>query len=85
MRKTTKDHGLSGAVLVALIVAAVMLLLAGGLLVGYFGGGGTDAFATGFVVIYALILLAIAVGVIAALVQRWREVRGGEEDEAKKY
>lgn len=84
MRKTTKGHGLPGSVLAAAAVAGVMLLLAGGLLLGYFGGE-TQGFATGFVVVYVLLLLAVAVGVIAALVQRWREVKGGEEDEAKKY
>ena len=29
--------------------------------------------------------LAVAVGVIVALWQRWKEIQGGEEDEAKKY
>ena len=29
--------------------------------------------------------LAVAAGVIAALFHRWKEIRGGEEDEAKKY
>ena len=29
--------------------------------------------------------LAVAVGVIAALIQRWHEVQKGEEDEARKY
>ncbi len=84
MRKTTKGHGLTGAVLAAVIVAAVMLLLAGGLLLGYFGEA-PDVFAAGLVVIYALIFLAVGVGVVAALIQRWREVRGGEEDDARKY
>lgn len=84
MRKTTKGHGLTGAVLAAVMIAAIMLLLAGGLLISYFGGE-ADAFATGLVVVYALVFLAIAVGVVVALIQRWREVRGGEEDEAKKY
>ncbi|MGE4276305.1 MAG: hypothetical protein AB7E30_03895 [Lawsonibacter sp.] len=84
MRKTTKGHGLTGAVLAAVVVAAVMLLLAAGLLISYFGGE-SEAFETGLVVVYALVFLAIAVGVVVALIQRWREVRGGEEDEAEKY
>jgi len=84
MRKTTKGHGLSGAILVTVVVAAVTVLLAGGLLMGYFSGN-TNGFATGIVVVYALIFLAIAGGVIAALIQRWKEIKGGEEDEAKKY
>lgn len=84
MRKTTKGHGLAGAFASAALVAGVMLLLAGVLLLGYFGGR-EDAAATWAVVLCALVYLAIAVGVIAALVQRWREVKRGEEDEARKY
>ena len=84
MRKTTKGHGAVGAVLAAAGVAGIMLLLAGCLLLGYFGGE-TDVFVTGFVLVYALGLLAVAVGVTAALIRRIREIRGGEEDEAKKY
>lgn len=87
MRKTTKGHGLLAGAVIAAVVAALMLLLTGILLAGYFeiGLGGADGLVTGIVVAYALIFLAVAAGVIAALVQRWREVRGGEEDEAKKY
>ncbi|MEA4934447.1 MAG: hypothetical protein VB071_12835 [Lawsonibacter sp.] len=84
MRKITKGHGLTGAFLAAVVIAAIMLLLAAGLLISYFGEG-ADAFTTGLVVVYALVFLAISVGVVIALIQRWREVRGGEEDEAKKY
>ena len=29
--------------------------------------------------------LAVAVGVIVSLYRRWKEIQGGEEDEAKKY
>ena len=83
MQKTTKGHRLTGAFLAAVIVAAMMLLLAGGLLVSYFGGA-TGAFDTGLVLVCALVFLSIAVGVVIALIQRWREVQGGEEDEAKK-
>ena len=34
---------------------------------------------------YAGGILAVGIGVVAALIQRWKEVKGGEEDEAKKY
>ena len=84
MRKTTRGHGMAGAVAVALLVAGLMVLLAVAMLPGYFGGR-TDGAATALVLVYVLLLLAVAVGVIAALVQRWREVKGGEEDEARKY
>lgn len=84
MQRTTKGHRLTGAFLAAVIVAAMMLLLAGGLLISYFDGE-TDAFEKGLVVVCALFFLSIAIGVVIALIQRWREVQGGEEDEAKKY
>lgn len=84
MRKTTKGHGLMGAVVITVAVAGVMLLLAVGLLRDYLGGS-TNGAATVLVAVYVVFVLAVAVGVIAALVQRWREVKGGEEDEARKY
>ena len=36
-------------------------------------------------VLYALMLLAVIVGVVVALVQRLREIRKGEEEDARKY
>lgn len=87
MRKTTKGHGLLAGAVITAAVVALMLLLTGILLAGYFdiGMDGADGLVTGLVVVYVLAFLAVAAGVVAALVQRWREVRGGEEDEAKKY
>lgn len=41
--------------------------------------------ATAFLVVYALVILAMILGVVAALRQRLRELKGGEEEEAKKY
>ena len=84
MRKTIKGKGFAGAVLITVLVAAFMLLLTAALVVGYFGGN-TDGMATAIVFFCALMYIAVAVGVIAALRQRWKEIQGGEEDEAKKY
>lgn len=86
MRKTTKGHGMAGAVLAAAVVVGIVLLLTLGLAAVYFGQGEDPQWAaTGIVLLYILLGLAVAVGVIVALVQRWREIRGGEEDEARKY
>lgn len=85
MRKTTKGHGLLGGALTALATAVLALLCAGALLAACLGCGIADAFAAGIVAVYALLFLAVAAGVTAALVQRWKEVRRGEEDEARKY
>ena len=84
MRKTTNGKGFAGAVVITILTAGFMFLLTGAMLAGYFGGL-TEPFATGVILFTAFLYLAIAVGVIIALFQRWREIQGGEEDEAKKY
>lgn len=38
-----------------------------------------------FLLLYALVGGAVIVGVVAALLQRLREIDGGEEDDAKQY
>ncbi len=84
MRKTTKGKDFGAAVVITILVAALMLLLTAALVIGYFGGS-TDGLATAIIFFCALMYLAVAVGVVAALWQRWKEIQGGEEDEAKKY
>ena len=89
MRKTTdkKGHGLLGGVIVTVLVVGVVLLMLAALfqafgpvlpLLGELGA------AFGMVLVYAGIILAVGIGVVVALIQRWKEIKGGEEDEAKK-
>lgn len=85
MRKTTKGHGMAGAVIAAILVGGLVFLLTVTLAVEYFGESGTHWTMTALVLAYVLAGLAVVGGIIAALIQRWREVRGGEEDEARKY
>lgn len=90
MRKTTdkKGHGLLGGVIVtALVVGFVLLILATfiqtfGPVFPFLGELGA---AFGVMLFYAGAILAVGIGVVVALIQRWNEVKGGEEDEAKKY
>lgn len=84
MRKTIKGKDFGAAVVITILVAALMLLLTAALVIGYFGGS-TDGLATAIIFFCALMYLAVAVGVVVALWQRWKEIQGGEEDEAKKY
>lgn len=87
-RGTKKGHGLvGGTVAAALVVGLVLLVLAVmvqalGPAVPFLGELGAGV---GLLVVYAGVILAVGVGVVAALIQRWREVKGGEEDEARKY
>ncbi len=82
MRNSTKGKRL-GAIAAAVAVVAVMLLC---LLVTLTGAmGDIDLAAAAIIGFYALLGLAVVAGVIAALCQRLREIKGGEEEDAKKY
>ena len=83
-----KGHGLLGGVIVTvLVVVAVLLILAA--LFQAFGPmlpfPGELGAAFGLILLYAVVILAVGIGVVVALIQRWKENKGGEEDEAKKY
>ena len=71
----------------ALIAAAVIVILAAALIAFFvFIIKGEDvAGADGILWIYVALLASVAVGVLAALRQRFKEIKKGEEDEAKKY
>lgn len=68
-----------GAILVLSIYLGALLLLP---LLAEVGG---HFLAAAFLVLYALVVLAMIGGVIAALVQRLREIERGEEEDARKY
>ena len=78
------SNGFVGAVVITILTAVFMFLLTGVMLLEYFSGS-TEPFATGMILFCAFIYLAVVVGVIMALRQRWKEIQGGEEDEARKY
>ena len=76
--------------LAAAVAALVMVVIFGLILFSLLAAlGETVGFgvhlATVVLVVYALAVLAMILGVIAALRQRLRELKDGEEDEAKKY
>ena len=87
MRKTT-DRGkkTAGAVLGAVLSALPVLLMLAFLLLPFLPWVRTlEAAEIGALLLCAVPLAAILIGVVGVLVQRIREIKGGEEDEAKKY
>ncbi len=84
MRKTTDKKDFYAALAVTALTVLFMLLLAGVMLTET-GWNETGVFGRGTLLFCVGVCLAVAVGVAAALVQRWNEIRGGEEDEAKHY
>lgn len=67
----------------ALAVAFLGLFLAALLLLLPDAGG--DPSAVILLALYAAVVLAMIAGVLLALRQRLREIKGGEEDDAKRY
>ena len=72
-------------VLAALATVAVVLIFVGTLLWTFLAAGGMDTIGVGIMAVYVLIGLAVIGGVLAAMVQRLREIAGGEEEDARKY
>ena len=62
-----------------------MLIFVGTLLWTFLAAGGMDTIGVGIMAVYVLIGLAVIGGVLAAMVQRLREIAGGEEEDARKY
>ena len=82
---TEKRPGRLAPVLAALATVAVVLIFVGTLLWTFLAAGGMDTIGVGIMAIYVLIGLAVIGGVLAAMVQRLREIAGGEEEDARKY
>lgn len=82
MRKSTKGRG---TVIVAALGTVVVALLFFGSLLWVMLEEEPIPAVIGIMVVYGLLAVAIVVGVLYAMVQRLREIQGGEEDEARKY
>lgn len=83
MQKTTKKKWT--AILCAAVVVGLLGLFLAAILFPLIGQAVGEAVAMGFLLVYGLGIVAVIVGVLLALRQRLKEIKGGEEDEAKKY
>ena len=72
-------------VLAALGTILVVFILVGTMLWAFLSAGGADTIAVGVMVLYGVVGLAVVGGVLAALIQRLREIKRGEEEDAKEY
>ena len=71
--------------LCAAVVVVFLGLFLGALLLPLLDVGSGDGGAVVILILYALVLLAVIVGVVIALIQRLREIERGEEEDARKY
>ena len=72
-----------GAVIAAVAMIAIVLVFVGALAVLLLGE--EDLFAESIAWLYIIGGVAVVIGVLVALRQRFAEIHRGEEDEAKKY
>ena len=72
-----------GAVIAAVAMIAIVLVFVGALAVLLLGE--EDLFAYSIAWLYIIGGVAVVIGVLVALRQRFAEIHRGEEDEAKKY
>lgn len=85
MQDTTKKSKKKAPVICAVVVIAVLGIFLATILFPLLGESYGEWIAVGFLLIYALVIVAVIVGVAAALCQRLREIEGGEEEDAKRY
>lgn len=83
MRDITKKQ--LAAIVCAMIMIGIFGVCLAAMVMPLLDVGMMDTMATGIILLYVVIILAVMVGVAAALYQRLREIKGGEEEDAKKY
>lgn len=81
---TDRRRGALEAVIAAAGTALVVVLFIGSLLWVMLEEGPVPA-AVGIMIVYGLFGAAVVIGVFAAMFQRLREIRKGEEENARKY
>ena len=84
MSQTKKDKKRS-AILSAVVIISILAVFVGFVLFPLVSEMGGVVFAVAILVIYALAILAVIFGILAALKQRLEVIESGEEEEAKKY
>lgn len=76
---------MTGALICAAVIIALLSVFLAVMIFPLLTVGVGETAAVGIIVFYGIIILAVIIGIIAALIQRLREINGGEEEEAKKY
>ena len=85
VRDNTRGSKRAAPIACALVAVVLLALVLAVLVVPLVGASYGDRVALVVLGVYALVVLAVIGGVLAALFQRLREIRGGEEEDAKQY
>lgn len=81
----SKDNQKRASILSAVVIIAVLAVFVGFILFPLISEMGGLFFAVMILLVYAGGIVAVILGILAALRQRLREIESGEEEEAKQY
>ena len=72
-------------IICAVVMIGLLGILLGIMIYPLFNESHGELAKIGIIIVYALLIVAIIVGVLIALKQRLKEIESGEEENAKKY
>ncbi len=72
-------------IICAVVMIGLLGILLGIMIYPLFNESHGELATIGIIIVYALLIVAIIVGVLIALKQRLKEIESGEEENAKKY
>jgi len=81
----SKENKKRASILSAVVIIAVLAVFVGFILFPLISEMGGLFFAVMILLVYAGGIVAVILGILAALKQRLREIESGEEEEAKQY
>ncbi len=85
MQNGTKNSKKNAPIICAAVVIGLLGIFLATILFPLIGEVYGQLLAVGFLAIYGGVIVAVILGVLAALRQRLKEIEGGEEEDAKKY
>lgn len=84
-QENKKSRKAAGAFLCAAVIIGLLSVFLAVMIFPILTVGVGETAAVGIIIFYGIIIIAVIIGIIAALISRLREINGGEEEEAKKY
>jgi len=85
MQNDIKIQKKKGPVICASVVIGLLGIILATVLFLLIGETYGELLAVGFLLIYGGLIVAVILGVLLALRQRLKEIKGGEEEDAKQY
>ena len=79
------DRKKRAPIICAAVIIGLLAVFLATILFPLVGASYGEWIALGFLAVYGLVIVAVIVGVLAALRQRLKEIESGEEEDAKKY